>query len=389
MMDEGMQIVAEALALQMQEKGRLTFAEFMETALYHENAGYYNRPTMTIGDGGDFFTSPMVHPIFGACVARQIHQFWRLMGSPEPFYILEMGAGVGTLAVDLLKTSQQDPQYYEAIRYLIVEQGRRLRKKQFQHAREQGVDLKIGWVDSLDEVKAHPKVGPFVGVIVTNELFDALPVHRLQRTEDGYGEFYIEGDGAGGYREVLGELSDPALLDLLDEQTKEQLDPGERFEVSPAAGEVIEAMGQLLERGFVLTIDYGDIAPDMHLRHVNGNGVRAFYKQAPAAVLEQAGAQDLTADVDFSLLMRRGEQAGLETVGFTTQMHLLGGNGLLQKVQELQQKWFDLNADAEMQKMLGLFLPHGLGDLFKVLIQAKGIDPLAVRERISALTFEP
>lgn len=388
-MDEGMRIVADALAERMKGTGRLTFAEFMQTALYHPDAGYYNRPTMTIGDGGDFFTSPMVHPIFGACVARQIHQFWRLLGSPEPFTVLEMGAGVGTLAVDLLKTSQQDPQYYEALRYVIVEQGRRLRKKQFAHAREQGVDQKIGWVDSLEEVQAHPKLGSFVGVIVTNELFDALPVHRLQRTEDGYGEFYIEGDGEGGYREVLGELSDLALLDLLDEETKGHLDPGDRFEVCPAAGEVIEGMGRLLERGFVLTVDYGDIAPDMHLRHVNGDGVRAFYRQAPAAVLEQVGAQDLTADVDFSLLMRRGEQAGLATVGYTTQMHLLGGNGLLQKVQELQQRWFDLSADAEMQKMLGLFLPHGLGDLFKVLIQGKGIDPEAVRGRISALTFEP
>lgn len=388
-MDEGMRIVADALAARMEDTGRLTFAEFMQTALYHPDAGYYNRPTMTIGDGGDFFTSPMVHPIFGACVARQIHQFWRLLGSPVPFTVLEMGAGVGTLAVDLLKTSQQDPQYYEALRYVIVEQGPRLRKKQFAHAREQGVDQKIEWVDSLEEVQAHPKLGSFVGVIVTNELFDALPVHRLQRTEDGYGEFYIEEDGEGGYREVLGELSDRALLDLLDEETKGHLDPGDRFEVCPAAGEVIESMGRLLERGFVLTVDYGDTAPDMHLRYVNGDGVRAFYRQAPTAVLEQVGAQDLTADVDFSLLMRRGEQAGLATVGYTTQMHLLGGNGLLQKVQELQQRWFDLSADAEMQKMLGLFLPHGLGDLFKVLIQGKGIDPEAVRGRISTLTFEP
>jgi SAM-dependent MidA family methyltransferase len=379
------EIVQDRLAAWLQEKGRLTFAEFMETALYHPEAGYYNRPEMTIGEQGDFYTSPMVHPIFGACVARQIHQMWRLLGRPAPFCLLEMGAGVGSLAVDILTASQQDPDYFAALRYTIVEQSAGLCERQRQHAEENGMAGKIVWQPTLRDVAADV---PRIDLIVTNELFDALPVHRLARTEAGYGEFYIERDG-DGYREVLGELSDPSLLDLLDDETKRQLDPGDRFEVCPAAAEVIREMGGLVEKGVVLTIDYGDLAPDVHLQHVNGNGVRAFYKQTAAQPLERVGEQDLTADVDFSLLVREGEKAGLELVGFTTQLHLLGGNGILRRIEELQARWFDAQADLELQKLLGLFLPHGLGDLFKVLIQAKGVNADEVRGEIDTLKFRP
>jgi SAM-dependent MidA family methyltransferase len=378
------EIVREALAKRLAEKGKLTFAEFMETALYHPTAGYYNRPSMTIGAGGDFYTSPMVHPIFGACVARQVKQMWSLLGSPDPFFVLEMGAGVGALAVDFLCEAKRDEAFFSAVRYHIVEQGVTLRGRQKVYAAEYGYEGKIEWFQSLDEVP-----GEQVGVIFSNELFDALPVHRLCKTEGGYVEFYIEADG-DGYREVEGPVSDPALLNLVDEETKELLQAGERFEVCPAAGEVIEAMGRLLTKGFVLTIDYGNLAPDVHLRHRKGTGVRAFWKQKLAEPLERVGEQDLTADLDFSLLIRRGEDAGLFEVGFTDQMHLLGGNGFLDKVAELQQRArqkLDLMADEELHKMLALFMPQSLGKVFKVLIQAKGMEPASLKGKLGALTF--
>lgn len=377
-------VVRERLTELLSAKGKLTFAEFMDTALYHPTAGYYNRPEMTIGPGGDFYTSPMVHPIFGACVARQVWQMWNLLGKPDPFFVLEMGAGVGTMAVDFLRMAERDAAFYAAVRYHIVEQGAALRGRQQAAVETSGHGSKVEWFATLEQVP-----GGGVGVIFSNELFDALPVHRLGKTEDSYVEFYIEADGEG-YRETAGELSDPILLTLVDDETLGLLQPGERFEVCPAAGEVIEAMGGLLEQGFVLTIDYGNLAPDVHLRHRKGTGVRAFWKQKLVEPLERVGEQDLTADLDFSLLIRRGENAGLYEVGFTDQMHFLGGNGFLQKVAELQKRArekMDLMADEELHKMLALFMPQSLGEVFKVLIQVKGLEAAQVKEKLGALTF--
>lgn len=378
------ELIRNELAKRLREQKKLTFAEFMSTALYHQTAGYYNRQAMTIGPGGDFYTSPMVHPIFGACVARQVWQMWNLLGKPDPFFVLEMGAGVGTLAVDFLQMAERDVAFFAAVRYQIVEQGAVLSERQRAAAAERGYLEKIKWYQTLDEVP-----GKQVGVIFSNELFDALPVHRLGKREAGFVEYYIVEDGAG-YREVEGALSDPALLELIDATTQELLQVGERLEVCPAAGAVIEQMGSLLETGFVLTIDYGNLAPDVHLRHRKGTGVRAFWKQKLVDPLERVGEQDLTADVDFSLLVRRGERAGLFEVGFTDQMHFLGGNGFLHKVAELQNRsrqQFDLMADEELHKMLSLFMPQSLGEVFKVLIQAKGMEPAAIEGKLGALTF--
>jgi SAM-dependent MidA family methyltransferase len=267
---------------------------------------------------------------------------------------------------------------------VIVEQGRVLRDKQQRHLAEHGFAERVRWFATLDEVMTE--FGPQAGVILSNELFDALPVHRLGRAVDGYVEYYVV-RGADGLCEEAGPLSDPALLELLDEKTRDMLPVGERLVVCPAAGDVIEQMGALLTQGFVLTIDYGNVAPDVHLHHRQHDGVRAYYKQKLVQPFERVGEQDLTADVDFTLLMRRGERAGLQTVGLTTQMNLLGGNGFLRKVEELRSKRFDLVADAELFRMLNLFMPSGLGDVFKVLVQSKGLDAAALRERVSALKF--
>jgi SAM-dependent MidA family methyltransferase len=168
--------------------------------------------------------------------------------------------------------------------------------------------------------------------------------------------------------------------------------PGDRFEVCPAAGEVIEQMGHLLQTGFVLTIDYGNKAPDVH-KHYAGRmdeGVRAYYKQRPSTPFERVGEQDLTADIDFSLLVRRGQNAGLQEVGFTNQLHLLGGNGFLDKVKQLDArvKQRDFSADFELQSMIRLFLPHMLGEMFKVLVQVKGIEAEPLGHALSLFRFD-
>lgn len=384
----GSEVVKQALNARIAAEGRVTFAEFMDIALYHPTDGYYNRSEMTIGEGGDFYTSPMVHPIFGACIARQVFQMWQALGRPATFYILEMGAGAGALAADFLNEAKKREDYYTTIHYQIVEQSPSLQEKQRARLTEDGHIDKITWYNTLDEVTAA--TGTQVGVIVTNELFDALPVHRLKKTADGFHEYYVERSDEG-YHEVEGPLSDPALLNLLNEETLNALALGDRLEVCPAAAEVIKKMGLLLDKGFVLTIDYGDKAPDVHKHWVGrmNEGVRAYYKQAPSRPYVRIGEQDLTADVDFSLLVDRGQEVGLMEVGFTNQLHLLGGNGFLNKCAELETRVrnHDLNADFELARMVELFLPHKLGKVFKVLIQVKGLDVEPLRNSLSLFRF--
>jgi SAM-dependent MidA family methyltransferase len=356
--------------------GRLPFADFMAEALYHPDLGYYNRPDMTIGEHGDFYTSPMIHPIFGQCLARQIHSLWAQLGSPDTFAIVEMGAGTGALARDLLTEWDRIQTQDVSLRYLIVEQSSVLQAKQ-QETAEEAACGRIAWHSDLKEMDGY---GSLVGVIVSNELFDALPVHRLI-VEDGLLQerfvAFDDSDGEGCFREITGPLSDERLADLLDPVVKEQLENGDRMEVCPAAGRVLTAMADALQRGFLITIDYGDRSPDVYWRSIRTGGIRCYYKQSLAAdPYQRIGEQDITADVDFSFLERTGEQAGLTTVRFATQSEFLEKMGFLDKVTQLQRRAFqDLRADFELQKMLTLYLPQGLGDACKVLIQEKAGGP--------------
>lgn len=357
-----------------QSAGRIPFSEFMSEALYHPTLGYYNRPEMTIGERGDFYTSPMVHSIFGHCVARQINSLWKEIGSPDSFVILEMGAGTGALAKDVL--TEWDRLHTNAsppLKYIIVEQSPVLRQKQRETTSESAQE-RINWYSTLREI---PEYGSLTGVILSNELFDALPVHRLTfkhgRLQESYVAIKTEDDSSLRLDEIIGELSDPNLASLVPEKVVVELQEGDRIEVSPLWGNVLDDMADALQAGFVLTIDYGDSAPDVYWKHVNGDGIRCFYKQALVTdPYDRIGNQDITADVDFTYLQRIGEQKGLETFWFSNQTEFLERFGFLKKVEELQRMSFkDLRADFELQKMLALYLPQGLGDACKVLIQRK------------------
>lgn len=357
--------------------GRITFADFMSLALYHPTLGYYNRPSMTIGENGDFYTSPMVHEIFGQCMARQIYYCWQGLGSPARFVIVEMGAGTGALARDVLV--EWDRLHTEAgsreavtAEYYIVEQSPILQSTQQQTTAEIA-NGRITWQQTLAEL---PGYGSLTGVVLTNELFDALPVHRLIFEGGQLQERYVTAAAASDrvdFSEVSGELSDAKLAGLLPESVLQQLADGERVEVSAIAGEVLQSMADALQAGFILTVDYGDEAPAVYWQSANTGGIRCYYKRAlNRDPYIRVGEQDITADVDFSFLQLKGQQAGLQTVAFSTQSEFLERLGFLDKIQALQRLAFiDLRADFELQRMLSLYLPDGLGTACKVLIQAK------------------
>lgn len=353
-----------------QSGGRLSFAEFMNHVLYHPTWGYYNRDTMTIGAGGDFYTAPMIHPIFGQCVARQILELWEHMGKPASFTVVEMGAGNGTLAYDMLKEWEKSEPFFHGLTYDIVEQSPSLQEKQKQRLAR--VQKRINWYETLSQV---PEQGNLQGVIVTNELFDALPLHRLMWEKGQLVERYVTYD-EDCFQEVSGPLSDPRLADIAGCEVISQIREGDRLDVCLQAVEVMQEMSHLLARGFVLTFDYGDTQPDVYIKYVHKGGIRCYYRQQLKDDPYQGiGEQDITADVDFTLLHRVGQTVGLQTAGLTSQAHFLAGLGFLDKVKELGEKaLLDLNADFELQRMLTLFLPHGLGDAVKVLVQYKNTE---------------
>lgn len=334
-------------------------------------------------------------------------------GGPNPFLIVEMGAGTGALAKDVLTewdrlqqaskspiNSNMDEQHQATTdtkeremahqpddntdktvdktvdtRYIIVEQSPILREKQKETTMEIARE-RMEWHSTLQEI---PDYGLLVGVIVSNELFDALPVHRLVFEEGRLQERYViladsQAEGEPPFTEVTGPLSDDGLASVLPEEMMNVMEEGDRFEVSPHWGRVMKQMTGALKQGSIMTIDYGDTAPDVYWNHAHTGGIRCYFKQALVTdPYERIGQQDITADVDFSYLQRVGESAGFETIWFTNQSEFLENLGFLDKVQQLQRMAFkDLRADFEMQRMLTLYLPqNGLGDACKVLIQRK------------------
>ncbi|MBI4282265.1 MAG: SAM-dependent methyltransferase [Chloroflexi bacterium] len=348
--------VASEIARLIREQGRITFAQFMDMALYSPLGGYYT--TRMRRNEHDFYTAPVAHPVFGALVALQLEQVWELMDMPSPFYVVEVGAGEGTLARDVVAYSDGlSSAFPQALKYLAVD-----------------YDAAPNSPADVQPIKARGL--PFrdvVGCILSNELLDAFPVHR----------FVIQG---GHVKEVYVALKEGELAEVVDEPSTPRLErrlsslgvdlpEGFRGEVNLAADGWIEEVSHVLRRGVVLTFDYGHVASEMYSSQRSGGTLRCYYRH----VLEgnpyrRIGRQDITAHVDFTSLMRSGEEHGLSVVGFTTQREFLQNLGLSHFLdslgtRQLSQRERDINRIG----MLELVKAGEMGD-FKVLAQAKGLE---------------
>lgn len=351
--------------------GRITFAEFMSTVLYHPRLGYYCRPEMTVGERGDFYTSPMVHSAFGRSVARQLYEIWVLMEKPMPFTIVEIGAGMGAMAQQVLNyLGNLDEECI--IDYHIVETSSSLRKRQAEILSP----FTVSWHSHLGQLPLG-----ITGVVVSNEFFDALPIHRLIVQNGRLHERYVmlASEESLGYS--IGPLSSPALESYVGYDIASGWQDGDLFDICPSAAAMLRQVADTLHKGFVLTIDYGDRQPDVFTKNNKTGGVRCYLRQQLRFdPLEHLGEQDITADVDFSSLEHSGLQGGLQTVGMINQTGFLAGTGYLEELAIVQKRgWTDLEADREWQRMLTLFLPQGLGDACKVLIQSKNMQPVSLR----------
>lgn len=355
---------------EIKKGGPIPFSRFMEWCLYHPDYGYYRSERMRIGRDGDFYTSPCVHPVFGALIAKQLDQMAEQLGG-KTFDVVEQGGGRGYLCEDILKWGKKHfSSFYQSLRYHLIETSPHLLKEQKEKLSEYEKEGKVVWMDPLafEEGRALME-----GCLLSNELVDAFPVHQVVLDHGNLKEIYVTEDSAQ-LKEELGELSDPRIASYF-ESMDVALQEGQRAEVNLKALDWMEKVSHCLKKGFVLTIDYGYLAEELYGPH-RREGTLLCYTQHRTSdnPYEQLGEQDITAHVNFTSLIQKGEEVGLRFTGLVPQYRFLIALGLLQEIESLGREMSEIDALQLRLSVKHLIEPEvGMGEVFKVLIQHKGI----------------
>ncbi|TLY38212.1 MAG: SAM-dependent methyltransferase [Nitrospirae bacterium] len=363
-MDLGHPGLVEKLVARIERDGPISFAAFMEAALYDPEFGYYMTAGPRIGLEGDYYTSLDVHPIFAELVGRQIAQAAEAIVPSGEFTIVEMGAGKGLLAKHLLNAYRRDkPDFLARLRYLLVERSPAMVETQKQRLLElTDAGVNIAWVPDLDAVSADS----ITGVFLSNELVDAFPVHRLVKRPLGLREIFVGWDGSR-FIEIEAPPFSPDL-EAYFARIGISLEVGQQAEVNLQALEWMRQVGTRLRRGLVVTIDYGHAAADLFAPARKTGTLLGYYRHTVSdSPYVHVGQQDLTAHVDFTSLALAGQDMGLEVTGFTNQLHFLIGLGI-------ESTFADLDPESpQSAAMRELLRPDGMGTTYKILIQHKGM----------------
>jgi SAM-dependent MidA family methyltransferase len=320
----------EALVARIRDKiaesGPMPFVRFMDLALYDPQGGYYRAPDARPGRAGDFVTAPELHPIFGRTLARAVLETWEGLGRPDPFVVQEHGAGEGAMAMPLLEELATTP-LAAALRYHPVE----IDDRRVATLTERVAAAGLGATLLVDAPSG------FVGLILANEVLDALPVHRVRQRGERLVELAVMTDSAGTFVETEIEPTTDALATRLADEGIRLVD-GQTAEICLALDDWIAAAAAPLRRGLLVAIDYGAPAIDLYdpIRRRDGT-LRAYVRQTVHAdPYRHVGRQDLTAHVDVSAVERAAHRAGLTTVGITTQAEALMGLGIEARLQAIQ-----------------------------------------------------
>jgi SAM-dependent MidA family methyltransferase len=351
--------LVEILRQRIAASGPISFAEFYETALYHPRHGYY----FTSDPTRDYQSSPNVHPVFGAAVARRLAAMWRDLGSPPRFDVFEAGASTGRLAADVLRylrATKRD--LYDCIRYVMQDVT-------LSQDAAAGQLVDAGLPPGQVHVEAALPVTPQVeGCILTNELLDALPFHRVRRRDSRLYEILA------GFRDgVFVDVEAPPRPDIVAHFDALGLLPGDGCdaEVNLVAPAWMTRAATALRRGFILTLDYGYEAADLYAPWRKRGTLLTYYRHTSGDdPYARIGRQDITASVDFSSVMRAGEAAGLRTVEFTAQSEFLAALGIGEALAQPPAP-DQLEAYTALRRaVMELTDPAGLGRI-RVLTQAK------------------
>jgi SAM-dependent MidA family methyltransferase len=350
--------LTEIIVDKIRKEGPVSFRDFMEMALFYPGSGYYVNEHDPVGDSGDYYTSPYITSAFGALMSKQLEEMWELLGKKK-FTVVEYGAGNGFLCRDIIHHLKQNEALYSDLRYCIIEKSPFMKQKQ-----KAGADGKVQWFNSIGDIPAVE------GCILSNEVVDNFAVHQVLM-QDELMEVFV--DYKDGFTECLRPAS-PQLKDYLV-QSAVQLPYGFRTEINLQAIEWIRQVAKALQKGFVLTIDYGyPVAEFYHPLRTSGTLLCYYKHQINNCPYIHIGKQDITTHVNFSALVQWGLKGGLQYGGFTNQAYFLLGLGLTGQLEKMERN-SGPSIEAlheEKARFLHNFL-LGMGKKIKVLLQQKGL----------------
>jgi SAM-dependent MidA family methyltransferase len=290
-------------AIQTNPNQCITFADYMDLVLYHPEQGYYSSGKVNIGSQGDFFTASSLGSYFGELLAEQFIEIAEILGFPEPFTLVEVGAGSGVLAADILHyLKQQYPEFYKQINYIIVEESEGLIEQQQDYLKDFDKITWKPWQDITDN--------SIIGCIFSNELIDAFPVHQIIVQNQTLKEVYVTYLD-NQLKEVIQKISNPKLLDyfqLIDiDLTSNNYPENYRTEVNLKALDWLKLVSEKINKGYLLTIDYGYMATKYYHPQRYQGTLKCYYQHRhhhnPYVNL---GQQDITSHVDFTALQKQG-----------------------------------------------------------------------------------
>ena len=356
----------EELRNRILHNGPLPFAQFMTLALYHPRRGYYSRRENPIGfsRGPDFYTAPARHPAFGSLVGRQVSEcLERVAGAGREW--VEFGPGSGELAAPLLEElGGKGLGPGGGVACTLVESNPHRRSAQEELLRDRGVSEGVRWVSPGEWLASDERVR---GCVVANEVLDAMPVHRLVFREGRYQEILVAWDG--GPVEVLGPVSSKELLEQVWRECPAPREDQE-VETGPETHRWLRHVARRLERGYILILDYGYLAGEMHSpRHQRGTLMAYHRHEACERYLERIGLQDLTAHVNFSSLLETAVRCGLHARGPVPQGRFLLALGALEWLGDSGEN-LTLDGYRNRKRIQDLFLPAGMGESHKAVVLA-------------------
>lgn len=340
----------------------------MEAALYDEQHGYYpkrrRQPGSTpVGTDGDYYTSPVTHPAFGALLALQLDEMWRNLGSPDEFVVVEMGAGNGVLGSDITEYVHKElPELSKVISYmstdLVPPTG----------SEPTGSEL-VG-----DNTKLPVGV---TGCVISNELIDAHPVNRFI-VQNGQVKEILVDYRDGQFVEAVGDVSEPEV-EARVEPFLASLPESYRGEVNLRIGYWSDSVSATLERGYVITIDYGYDRPELYKPSRIDGSLRCYYQHTLGQnPLRRIGAQDITAHVDFTAVDHTLMVHGIQRLGKPSQQEFLSNLGIDSFLSEIDDRSShrDVSRSDSEEDLAGigaLIDPEGLGR-FRVAVHSKGLE---------------
>lgn len=354
----------ELIKEQIKNTGPISFKNFLEHALYNPDHGYYSSGKVQIGKKGDFYTSPNVHASFGKVISNLAAKAYETLRVKD-FNIVELGAGKGYLALDILDTLKTEyPYIYKNIKYKVIEIAEKSAHIEKSFLKEHL--NKIEWFKSIRDLCNYP----VNGLVLSNEFFDALPFSRLKQVD-------------GELKEIFVDLEDDNLVEIYKNPSSADLKEylgyhsiklvnNQEIEVNLAARNVINDINSILSSGFVLTIDYGYLADEIYSEKRMKGTFRCFYKhKLNSDPYINIGFQDITSDVNFSDLIQYGEKKGLHYIKYINQGQFLIDWGII----DILENYSAPEYQKDRMAIKNLIMPELMGSKFKTLIQSKKISP--------------